>query len=419
MQNANFKKYYFIFISANISLIPFFLITGPFLSDLSLTICSVSYFFYLLINKQLNTFKNIFFIFFLIFYFIILTSSLLSDNILFSLHSSLPYIRFGLFFMCFWHTAREDKNLFNKIFIVLSIIFLLLIFDGYLQFFTGTNIFHYEKTGVRVTSFFNDEHILGSYVARFFPIYLGLYFFVRQKKLISFFEKFFFIIFFLLISLLVVISGERTAFGLLIMTILLMFFFLRGLKVTKIFIFISFIVANLIFANVYQNNFERLVIETKDQIVGEEKIFFFGERRHEYAAVSINIFKENIFLGAGPRTYRIKSTDEKYKISELSWNTHPHNIYFQLLAETGILGTIMILAAFIYFTLFLFRESFKKFTNKTFLNSNTMIFFVIAILINIFPLIPSGNFFNNWMSIVFYYPIAIFFSLKDNLNKNY
>ena len=48
---------------------------------------------------------------------------------------------------------------------------------------------------------------------------------------------------------------------------------------------------NLIFISIYQKNFQRLVVETKDQIITEDKIFFFGSRRHEYAAVSINIFK--------------------------------------------------------------------------------------------------------------------------------
>ncbi len=73
----------------------------------------------------------------------------------------------------------------------------------------------------------------------------------------------------------------------------------------------------------------------------------------------------------------------------------------------------MIFIAFLYFSISIFKESFYKFSQDrlTKTNSNFKIFIIIAILINIFPLIPSGNFFNNWMSIVFYYPIAIFYSL--------
>ena len=109
--------------------------------------------------------------------------------------------------MCVWHTAKEDANLFNKIFIVLTVIYFLLIFDGYLQFITGTNIFNYDKMGVRVSSFFGERLILGSYVIRFFPIYLAMYFFVNRQRLIPFYEKIFFVLFLILISTLVIISG--------------------------------------------------------------------------------------------------------------------------------------------------------------------------------------------------------------------
>ena len=312
---------------------------------------------------------------------------------------------------------QQTGHLLPSAFIVLTIICVLLVFDGYLQFFTGTNILNYEKTGIRISSFFGDELVLGSYVVRFFPIYLGLYFLTIKKRFLPLYKKIFFFIFFLLITMLIIISGERTAFGLLILSILLMFFFLYGLKKTKTFILTCFILTSLIFTNIYQNNFERLVTETKDQIINEDKIFFFGQRRHEYAIVSINIFKENLFFGAGPRTYRISSKDKRFKISELSWNTHPHNIYFQLLAETGILGTLMIFFAFSYFFTILFRKFSKKLDDVNLSNSysNIEVCIVVAIIINIFPLVPSGNFFNNWMSVIFYYPVALFFAYANRL----
>lgn len=419
MNSENLKKFFFIFQSINIVAIPFLLITGPFLSDLSLSLCALSYIFYVLIKKQTNSFKNIFFIFFLIFYLVIVLSSTLSENVIFSLHSSLPYIRFGLFILCVWHTSKEDKDLFYKIFIILSIIYLILIVDGYIQFITGKNIFNYEKVGIRVSSFFGDELILGSYAARFFPIYIGLYLYINRLRSNNNIEKIFFILFLILITLLVIISGERTAFLLLTLSIIIMFFFLKGLKRLKIYFLIIFIFVSTIFILINQKNFERLIIETKDQIVVDNKILFFGERRHEYAKVSINIFKDNIYLGSGPKTYRIQSKNENYAISELSWNTHPHSIYFQLLAETGLIGTLLVIFTFIYFLIILFRESFIKTINNNYLysSSNIKICILTAIIINIFPLIPSGNFFNNWISIIYYYPVSLFFAIKERFKN--
>ena len=73
-------------------------------------------------------------------------------------------------------------NYLIKFFFVLTLIYLLLIFDSYLQFITGTNLLNFEKVGVRVSSFFGDELVLGSYVTRFFPIYVGLYFYNAKKR---------------------------------------------------------------------------------------------------------------------------------------------------------------------------------------------------------------------------------------------
>ena len=189
MSIVDFKKKYFTFLSINISLIPLFLITGPFLSDLSLSLCALTYILYAVLSNEVHFFKKLFFKFFLIFYSLIVLSSLFSENTLFSLKSSLPYIRFGLFVVCVWHTAREDAKLFDKIFFVLTLIYLLLIFDSYLQFITGTNLLNFEKVGVRVSSFFGDELVLGSYVTRFFPIYVGLYFYNAKKRKIFLLEK--------------------------------------------------------------------------------------------------------------------------------------------------------------------------------------------------------------------------------------
>ena len=37
-----------------------------------------------------------------------------------------------------------------------------------------------------------------------------------------------------------------------------------------------------------------------------------------------------------------------------------------------------------------------------------------SFLITFFPLIPTGNIFNNWLSIIFYLPLGFFISEKKN-----
>ena len=60
-----------------IILLPIFVISGPFLSDLSISILAISSFFCL---REKKFFNNYFFFFFIIFWILILCSSILSDN---------------------------------------------------------------------------------------------------------------------------------------------------------------------------------------------------------------------------------------------------------------------------------------------------------------------------------------------------
>ena len=71
-------------------------------------------------------------------------------------------------------------------------------------------------------------------------------------------------------------------------------------------------------------------------------------------------------------------------------STHPHNIFFQLISETGIIGI------FIYIILFfmLIKEIMLFLINKNV--KQPKIFFILPLIYYLNPFFPSGNFFNNW-----------------------
>ena len=60
------------------------------------------------------------------------------------------------------------------------------------------------------------------------------------------------------------------------------------------------------------------------------------------------MFKGNILFGHGVKMFREICAKKDYYINERSCRTHPHNTYIQILAETGLLGFVFILSAFIY-----------------------------------------------------------------------
>ena len=78
-------------------ILPIALITGPFLSDLLLIIFSILVSVLIIKEKKFYYFKNKWVLLFLLFYAYLVLRSLLSDNPLLSLESSLFYFRYLLF----------------------------------------------------------------------------------------------------------------------------------------------------------------------------------------------------------------------------------------------------------------------------------------------------------------------------------
>jgi hypothetical protein len=97
-------------------------------------------------------------------------------------------------------------------------------------------------------------------------------------------------------------------------------------------------------------------------------------------------------------------------------NTHPHSFHLQILSELGLIG-YGFLFFFLIYLIFLFLKYFINiiFKKKPSELSNNLyiIFIVLALIQHLFPLVPSGNIFNNWLSIFFYFKLAFL------LNFNY
>ena len=119
--NNNLIQYLFI-------LIPLFLITGPFLPDLTLTIIGLlSIFIIYKKNYFKNISKNYFFVFFFIFCIIILLRSIFSENIFLSLESSLFYFRFGLFSLAVYFLISNNEKTLRYLFVLFIAIYFALL----------------------------------------------------------------------------------------------------------------------------------------------------------------------------------------------------------------------------------------------------------------------------------------------------
>ena len=82
-------------------------------------------------------------------------------------------------------------------------------------------------------------------------------------------------------------------------------------------------------------------------------------------------------------------------------NTHPHNFYIQFLSELGLLGFLCLIIT--YFFIMIKTSNFFKKNNQISVNNYLILSIYLAIL---FPFVPSGNFFNNYLSIQMFLPLC-------------
>ncbi len=404
------------FIIFSIITIPFFLITGPFLPDLLLSISSI---FFLVLTFKLklwvtfynNLFSKIFFLFCLL----ILLRSLFSENITLSLQSSLFYFRFGLFSLAVYYLASKKTQFLKLLFYILIIIYLFLFLDSFSQFLFGKNIsesiigYTYEnKQNFRITSFFGKDEVLGSYISRLFPLVIYLYFKLEVFKvdkhyiLISIITLFSF--------LTVLISGERTSIALFIITLLIFLFSSNYLRKIYFYLILGAIIISTIIINFDERIKIRLVDQTINQMFGSktDKIVLFSKTYEGHYKIALNMFLEEPLIGHGTKIFRHYCAKPENFVSGNACTTHPHNILMQFLAETGLIGTIFYILVIYFLIKYLLNNFyFLYFKRKQILNDK-LLCLTTFYMINFFPFLPSGNFFNNWISIIYFFPAGLY-----------
>ena len=261
----------------------------------------------------------------------------------------------------------------------------------------------------RLSSFLGAELKIGNFYNGF--IFLIISHLILKKK-INLYTVTLIIIFFTASF----IIGERSNFLKIFIGFVLFIFLAKQIKY-KIYILSSLIIISFsigLLNKSMNTRINQLVVPVKNMgIINYVKTSHYGV----HYDTAYKIFLRNKIFGVGLKQFRNESRKEIYKdnvnniYNRDNWATHPHQVHFEVLSETGIIGYISFIVIFAIAIL----VSFKKYLETRSIYLLSGLIFVVTSLI---PILPSGSFFTTYTATIFWINFSVMISFyKKNALK--
>lgn len=422
IENNSINKLAAIFLNLFL-LIPTLGILGPLLPDLLISL-TVIFFFILIIKFHENNFlsllkSNEIFLWSVILAIYLILNSIINfssqDDFSFQkiksfFSRSLFFFRFILYPVAIIYLIKNFDLVFNKNIVYFSLLSILFVnFDTIYQYIFGIDIFGFkpiEREDIalgRLSGPFGDELIPGGYLLKYLFTSLTLIFFVFKYKYKNI------ILFFIFINFLtILLSGERSALLLCGLGITIFFLFFKDFRKKLYLVIISLLIVIPLILSQNPILKKRVVDQTlfnaglssawgkKDgdylSLLGLNEAKLIDSHYGAHWEVAFKIWEDNKLIGIGLKQFREKCSDSKYDdelksaLKSIRCATHPHNQYFEIISETGIIG--------LFITLMLFFK-ILKYCRKYMINSFEVKLITISIILVIWPIIPTGSIFTN------------------------
>jgi O-antigen ligase len=364
-----------------------------------------------------------------------------------------------------------DILFFNKILNLKKFCFASLIctsfvsIDVIIQSFLGTDLFGFKSLVGRNSGPFGDEVIAGGYLLKFGFLSIFLVFdFFKNKN----FSKPLPILVILIHAIAICVAGNRMSFMVFLLGCLLIILLVKNLRfifLTSLIIFLPIFFGMLKYDESVKYQYFRFFQEithisatagsnlfadkadpknwndenknkSLDRINFKENGIIKsilteggGKLYSGHGAIwrtSIQMWKENPMFGFGLKSFRYKCRDiissagnsniitaieTTGHMHDFDCSNHPHNYYLELLSETGLIGTILLIIFFV----FILKNSFsflRKFNNKLNPEYLFLIPIMLAIFLEIWPIKSTGSFFSTWNATWFWIFASILLSSK-------
>ena len=406
MGNNYLQKIYFTLIS----LIPATIIIGPSVSLATIVLIGLLLISNLYFDKNLNILKENTFIILLFFYLYLIFNSFIAIDFEVGAPRNFGFIRFILLFLAINYFFYKYKNSENILIIWIITIFLI-VFDSYIEIIFGKNILgNSSPYKQRIVSFFIDEPIVGGYLLGFLFLSIGYLFQKIYGK--SFIFKSITVLLIFISILCIILTGERS--NALRCILGFTFFFLINQNISiKNKIISIFLIIVCFFTAILSSDY--LKVRYGKQLFSN---FFDANKRAEFVEGDLYIklyksgyavLKDYPYFGVGNKNYRIVTSKKEYKKDNYFLSTHPHQFYFELLSEHGIIGSLILLSL-------LFILVFKNLKVIILSRNNIQLGCFVYLLINFLPILPSGSFFGDFNSNLFWLNLSIMYSCNPKTN---
>jgi O-antigen ligase len=414
-----FKKESYLnnFILIIFILMPIFLIIGTMVSEIAVIISCFIFLYNFFKNKE-NIFNDNLFYFFLLIYFSLIVNFIYSINPTNSFLRNIFFIKYIIFCLGSVKFLSNKKYRLFFIFKLWSIILILFSIDLFIQYFLGKNIIGLESPLKfhRVSGFMGDELKAGSLILNIALISSAYIINTKNKNL-----GFVFLIFFLSS---IFITGDRSNFLKSIIIIISLFFIFDRTYIKKIsllFLLLTFFISltlttNPVYKIRYGNDLFGLLKNNNYNLIK----YVYNTEYGKLYYTGYELFINNQLFGVGNKNFRAlcdKKFTEKLirdfseKKENLRCNTHPHQVYFEIMSEHGILGLIILLVMLTIFIKDNLGFIYKK--------KNLLLTLQFLIILSVFiPILPGGSFFTSFNATLFWINFSFFYAYKRILIKN-
>ena len=289
---------------------------------------------------------------------------------------------------------------------------------------TGYDIFGFQPFSGRFNGFFEHEAIAGSYLQKFLILSLLVIFLSNLKKII---KAILITLVLNIIGLGTLLSLDRMPFLILIFSLTLIFIFLKNFRI--IFVFNLIIIISSFFYLIknsetvrdryeYLNrniNFHKIlslpVIKKNLNIsyqnqegsdFSKEKTLFHGDYSKLFKA-AYQVSLQNNFIGRGHKSFIFECIN--LKIENISCNNHPHNMYLEVLVNTGVIGIFIFIIILLLISNKIIKLLFQNYLDKE--QYIILVLFSVFFISEFFPFRSFGSIFTTFNGSIFWFFLGI------------